>query len=149
MQIILTKEIKSLLSRIMIHLDHTYQKLIARLQTMQKILVLLCRCDNIIFLENRKQGCKRTISWNKHRSQITTQAKNNNLDYLIDPTFRNINRLFVLSFKNGDNGLTRNSFDEHYMQLIDINEINRNQILMHNWQQAIFWSVSKKQTRSV
>ena len=31
--------------------------------------------DNIIFFENRKQGFKRTISWNKYRSEITTQPK--------------------------------------------------------------------------
>ena len=55
--------------------------------------------DNIKFLENIKQRFKRIISWNKYRSEITTQPKNNNLDYLIDPTFRNINRLFVLSQK--------------------------------------------------
>ena len=108
----------------MLHLDHAYQKLIAHLKIMQKILVLLCQCDNIIFLENRKQGCKRTISWNKYRSQITTLAKNNNLDYLINPTFRNINRLFVLSFKNSDNGLTKNFVDEHYIQLIEIKDFN-------------------------
>ena len=38
-----------------------------------------------------------------YRSQTTTQTKNSNLDYLIDPAFRNINRLFILSFKNGSN----------------------------------------------
>ena len=68
--------------------------------------------DNIKFLENIKQGFKRTISWNKYRSEISTQSKNNNLDYLIDPTLRNINRLFVLSFKNDNNDPTRNYFDE-------------------------------------
>ena len=62
-----------------------------------------------------KQGFKRTISCNKHRSEIATQAKNNNLDYLIVPTFRNINRLFVLSFKNGNNDPARDSFDKYYM----------------------------------
>ena len=56
--------------------------------------------DNVKLLENIKQGFKRTIFWNKYRSEITTQPKNNSLDYLIDPTFRNINRLFELSFKN-------------------------------------------------
>ena len=70
--------------------------------------------DNVKFLENIKQGFKRTISWNKYRSKITTQPNNNNLDYLIDPAFRNINRLFILSFKNGDNDLTRYSFDQYY-----------------------------------
>ena len=69
--------------------------------------------DNINFLGNTKQGFKRTISWNKYRSEITTQQKNNNLDYLIDPTFRSINRLFVVSFKNVDNDPTKYSVDEY------------------------------------
>ena len=38
-------------------------------------------------------------NWNKYRSEITAQPKKNILDYLIDPTFRNINRLLVLSLK--------------------------------------------------
>ena len=74
--------------------------------------------DNINFLENIKEGFKRTISWNKYRFEIITQTKNNNLDRLVDPTFRNINRLFVLSFKNGDYDPTRNYFDEYYMPLV-------------------------------
>ena len=63
-------------------------------------VVTLSINDNIKFLENIKQGFKRTISWNKFRSEITTQTKNNNLDYLINPTFGNINIFFQLSFKN-------------------------------------------------
>ena len=53
--------------------------------------------DNIKVLENIKQEFKRTISWKKYRSEIKTQDKNDNLDYLIDTTFRNTNRLLVLS----------------------------------------------------
>ena len=80
--------------------------------------------DNIKFLENIKQGFKRTISWSKYRSEIITHAKNNNLDYLIDPTFTNINRLFGLSFKNGNYDPTRNYFDEYYMPLVEIKYFN-------------------------
>ena len=76
--------------------------------------------DNIKFLENTKQEFKRTISWKKYKSEITTEAKNNNLDYLIDPTFRNINRLFVLSFKIGNDDPTGDSFDQYYMILVEI-----------------------------
>ena len=36
-------------------------------------VVTLSINDNIKFLENIKQGFKRTISWNKYRSDITTQ----------------------------------------------------------------------------
>ena len=69
--------------------------------------------ENIKFLENITPGFKRKIFWNKHRSKIATQSKSNNLDYLIDPPFRNINRLFGLSFKNGSNDPKRNSFDKY------------------------------------
>ena len=47
---------------------------------------------------------------------MSTQTKNNNLDYLIDPTFWNINRLFVFSFKNGNDDPKRNSFDRYYIK---------------------------------
>ena len=87
-------------------------------------VVTLSPNDNIKFLENIQQGFKRTISWNKYRPEITTQPNNNNLHYLIDPTFRNINRFFVLSFKNGKDDPTTNSFDEYYMPLVEIKDFN-------------------------
>ena len=80
--------------------------------------------DNIKVLENLKQGFKRTVSLDKYRSEITTQLRNNNSNYMIDPTFTNINRLFVLSFKNSDNDPARNSFDNHYMPLVEIKNFN-------------------------
>ena len=81
--------------------------------------------NDIKFLENIKQGFKKkTISWNKYRSEITTQLKNNNVDYLIDPTFGNINRLCVHSFKNWDDDPTISSFDWYYMPLIEIKDFN-------------------------
>ena len=46
------------------------------------------------------------------------------MDYLIDPTFRNINRLLVLSFKAGDNEPTRGSFDKYCMSLVEIKDFN-------------------------
>ena len=68
--------------------------------------------NNIKFSENIKQGFERTISWNKYRSEITRQPKKNNLDYWINSTFRTIYRLFVLSFKNGNNDPARDSFEK-------------------------------------
>ena len=43
------------------------------------------------------------------------QSKNNNLDCLIDLTFRNINRLFVLSFKNDNDDRKENYFDKSFL----------------------------------
>ena len=87
-------------------------------------VVTLSVNDNIKFLENIKQGFKRTISWNKYRSEITTQPNNSNLDYLIDPTLWNINRLFLLSFKFGKNDPTRNSLVKYYIPLAEIKDFN-------------------------
>ena len=83
------------------------------------LVVTLPINDNIKFLENVKQGFKRTISWNKYWSEITALSKNNNLDYMINPAFRNINRLFVLSFKNPDNDLGREHYSKYYIPLIE------------------------------
>ena len=73
--------------------------------------------DNIQFLEHLNQAFRETIAWNKYRSKIRAEPKNNNLECIIFPTFRNINRLLVFSFKNGDDYPTRNSFDKCYMSL--------------------------------
>ena len=51
-------------------------------------------------LEQLKTGFKRTIKWHKYKSEMSNQTKNNNLNYLVDPTFANVNRLFFLSFEN-------------------------------------------------
>ena len=71
-------------------------------------VVTLSINNNIKFLENKKQDFKRTVYWNKFKSEITKQPKNNTLDYLIDPTFMNINRLFVLLLKNVNDDPARN-----------------------------------------
>ena len=62
-------------------------------------VVTLSKENDIKLLEKLKTGFKKTIKWNKYRSQMTIQNNNNNLNYLIDPTFMNVNRLFVLSFE--------------------------------------------------
>ena len=41
---------------------------------------------------------------------MSIQPQNNNLNYLIDPTFTNANRLFVLSFPRNNNTDGRYSF---------------------------------------
>ena len=43
---------------------------------------------------------------------------------MIDQTFRNIIKLFVLSFNNGNNDPTRDSFNKYYMTLVEIKDFN-------------------------
>ena len=57
--------------------------------------LLLCqKKKDMKLLEQLKTGF--TIKWNKYRSQMNIQPQNNNLNYLIDPTFTNVNRCFVI-----------------------------------------------------
>ena len=80
----------------------------------------------------------------EYRSEITTQTKNNNLDYLIDQTFRNTNRLVVLSFKNGTDDPVRDSFNKYYMLLLEIQDFIA---LIDN--KPFFDKQVKKHTRSL
>ena len=86
---------------------------------------------NIKFLENIKQVFNKTISWYKYRCEIITQPKNSNLGYMTGLTFRNISRLFVLSFKNDDNDPTRNYFLKYYMSLVEIKDFDSLLIIKH------------------
>ena len=52
---------------------------------------------------------------------MTTEANNNNLNILIDPTFTNVNRLFVLAYQNVDD---RQSHDEFYLPKIMVKDYN-------------------------
>ena len=52
------------------------------------------------------------------------QLKSNNLHYMIDPIIRNINRLFVFSFKKSDNYPMRDFFGKYYMPLVEIKDFN-------------------------
>ena len=55
---------------------------------------------------------------------MTIQPKNNNLNYLIDPRFINVNRLFVLSFPRNNNTVSRYSFSSYYVPKIQIKDFN-------------------------
>ena len=74
-------------------------------------VVTLSKDDEIKLLTKLKSGFTRKIEWNKYRSQMSTEAINNNLNILIDPTFTNVNRLFVLAYQTADD---RQSFSQFY-----------------------------------
>ena len=63
-------------------------------------VVTLSTQDNAKLFQQLKSGFKRTINWNKYESSIKTFAQNRYLNYLINPSFQGVNRLFVLSFEN-------------------------------------------------
>ena len=73
-------------------------------------VVTLWTQDKAKLLQQLKYGFKRTINWNKYESNIKTFAQNKQLNYLMNPSFQGVNRLFVLSFGN--------EMIEHHTQLI-------------------------------
>ena len=52
---------------------------------------------------------------------MTNQTKTNYSNYLIDPTFTKVNRLFVLSFENEEG---RTSFWKYYVPKVEIKDFN-------------------------
>ena len=65
--------------------------------------VSLSTQDDTKLLQQLKSDFKRTFNWNKYQSKVSIEAHNQYIDYLIDPSFQGVNRLFVLLFKK--NGL--------------------------------------------
>ena len=55
---------------------------------------------------------------------MTVQPQNNNLNYLIDPKFTNVNRSFVLSFTRTNAGGGRDSFSDYYVSNVEIKDFN-------------------------
>ena len=72
-------------------------------------------------LQQLKTGFKRTIKWNKYRSEMSNQTKSSNLNYLIEPTFTNVNRLYVLTFENEDD---RTSISKYYIPKVEMKDFN-------------------------
>ena len=85
-------------------------------------VVTLSKENDKKLLEPLISGFKRTLKWNKYRSQMTIQPQNNNLNYLTDPTFTKVNRLFVLSFVRNSEGDHRDSFSHYYIPNIEIKD---------------------------
>ena len=52
---------------------------------------------------------------------MSTEAANSNLNILIDPTFTNVNRLFVLAYQNDDD---RQSFSQFYLPKVMVKDFN-------------------------
>ena len=54
---------------------------------------------------------------------MINQTATNNLNFLTDPTFNNVNRLFVLVFPNEED---RSSFSKYYTPTVQIKDYNVN-----------------------
>ena len=84
-------------------------------------VVTLSTKYNEKLLQQLKSGFEKTISWNKYESSIKTFAQNRYLNYLINPSFQGVNRLFLLSFENEND---RTSHSTYYLPKVEIKDYN-------------------------
>ena len=84
-------------------------------------VVTLSKDDEIKLLTNLKSGFTRQIIWNKYRSRVSTEGTNNNLNILVDPTFTNVNRSFILAYQTADD---RQSFHQFYLPKLMVKDFN-------------------------
>ena len=68
-----------------------------------------------------KTGISIDFTWIEYRSQMINQTATNNKKFLIDPTFNNVNKLFVLAFPNEED---RRSFSKYHTQTVEIKDYN-------------------------
>ena len=78
--------------------------------------------DNAKLLQQLKSNFKRKNNWNKYESGVKTFVKNRYLNYLTNPSFQGVNRLFVLCFEN-ENG--RTSHSAYYLPKVETFLINQ------------------------
>ena len=84
-------------------------------------VVTLSTQNNAKMLEKLKSGFKRTINLKKHQSKVSTERPNQFLDYLTDPSFQRINRIFVLSIEDNAH-LT--SYKRYLVPTVEIKDYN-------------------------
>ena len=84
-------------------------------------LVTLSAQDNEKLLPQLKSGFKIKISWNKYLAKPELLAQNANLNYLIEPSFQGVNRIFVLAFENDEQ---RTSNKRYYIPNVEIKDCN-------------------------
>ena len=77
--------------------------------------------NNAKRLQQLKSGFKRTINCNKYHSKVSTERQNQYLDFLIDPSFEGVNRLFALSFENEND---RKVHSEYYLPKVETEDYN-------------------------
>ena len=90
-----------------------------RITTFYVLVVTLSTQNNTKLLKQLKSGFKGTVNWNK--SKVTTQGRDQYLDYLIDPSFHGENRLCVLSYEDHAH---QKRHTAHFLPTVEIKEYN-------------------------
>ena len=84
-------------------------------------VVTLSTKENAKLPQQLKSGFKRVTNWNKYLSKPELLRQNPNLNYLIEPSFQGVNRLFILAFENDTQ---KTSHSGYYLPNVEIENYN-------------------------
>ena len=84
-------------------------------------VVTLSTQDNAKLLQQLKPSFKRVINLHKYLSKPELLAQNQNLNHLVEPSFKGVNRLFVLAFENDTQRISAKSY---YLPNVEIKDYN-------------------------
>ena len=95
-----------------------------------------------------KTGISFDFEWGRYRTQVINQPATNNLNFLIDPTFNDVNGLFVLAFPNEED---RSSSSKYYTPTVEIKDYNVlidlqpfYDVLIKNKEQTLLSNITKQ-----
>ena len=84
-------------------------------------VVTLSTKQNAKLLQQLKSGFKGVINWNKYLSKPELLKQNPNLNYLIEPSFQGVNRLFIYAFENDTQRISHSGY---YLPNVEIKNYN-------------------------
>ena len=89
-------------------------------------VVTLSKEDNKDFIEQQNKGFQRSIYWNEYKTkEINENADANVFKYInLDPSFQDVNRLFVMAYNRVDGQPTRIGRRKYYLPRISLNKYN-------------------------
>ena len=91
--------------------------------------VTLSKEDNKDFIEQQNKGFQRSIDWNEYKTKEQNEdadANNANIvKYInLDPSFQDVNRLFVMAYSTENNHPKRNGQQKYYLSRFDLKKYN-------------------------
>ena len=92
-------------------------------------IVTLSKEDNKDFIEQQNKGFQRSIYWNEYKTKEKDEnadANNaNTVRYInLDPSFQDVNRLFLMAYNRAAGKATRDGQQKYYLPRIDLNKYN-------------------------
>ena len=93
---------------------------------LQVPVVALSKEDKNDFIEQQNKKFQRSIYWNEYKTkEINEDADANVFKYInLDPSFQDVNRLFVMAYNRANGQPIRNGQRKYYLPRIDLEKYN-------------------------